>query len=78
MTMHKISDDYSEEGVLHFYFNPEGKLVQVPQSQYQALKKTLPPVSFAIKYPISKLEDKKEKLPDIEVLIPLLKPFVEG
>ena len=33
-TMHKIDESY-EEGVLHFYFEEDNKLVLVPPSEYE-------------------------------------------
>jgi hypothetical protein len=46
--------------------------VQVPQSKFKALKDKLPPVCFAIKYPIKNLMAKKDKLPDLNVIAALL------
>jgi hypothetical protein len=65
MTTHKMSDGQSEEGILHFFIGANGKLTFIPESKYKSLKVTLPPLSFAIKYPIKNLEDKKAKLPDL-------------
>lgn len=52
LTTHKLGDGQTEEGILHFYIAASGKLAFIPESKYKALKMTLPPLSFAIKYPI--------------------------
>ena len=64
---HKISETHYEEGVLHFYFDEDGKLNMLPPSQYEELKDTLPDLCFAIKYPIKNLESRKFPI-DLNVL----------
>jgi len=71
MTMHKIVGTGEwEEGVLHFYHDDKGKLVMVSPSAYEAERTKLPPVCWAIKYPIKKIEEKK--FPDLSPLIAML------
>ncbi|CDW73494.1 UNKNOWN [Stylonychia lemnae] len=79
---HKINDQQSEEGLLHFYYDSRDNLVMVPPSQYQYLKETLPDISFAIKYPIKDLASKPQPI-DVSLLQAFLTgsrdvPFHEG
>lgn len=74
MTKHVIEEDGTyAEGIMHFYYDKEGKLVQIPEAKFAFKHTELPPVCFAIKYPIKNLASKKDKLPDLSTLEALLK-----
>ncbi|TNV74890.1 hypothetical protein FGO68_gene13970 [Halteria grandinella] len=74
MTKHVMEEDGTfAEGIMHFYYDKEGKLVQIPEAQFAKRQGDLPAVCFAIKYPIKNLATKKDKLPDISALEALLK-----
>ena len=73
MTMHKITSGGQvqwEEGVLHFYHDTKGKLIMIPPSAYQQEKDKLPPICYAIKYPMKKIEEKT--FPDLSPLMAML------
>ena len=82
MTMHRLAagkmgqlDEWAE-GVLHFYHDDKGKIVMIPQAAYEKEKNKIPEISFAIKYPIKKIEEKK--FPDLAPLMAMLEETKEG
>lgn len=72
MKMHKVGEKEYEEGILHFYPDEKGKIVIIPPSQYEKERSKLPPICYATKYPIKKIEEKE--FPDLSPLMALLKP----
>lgn len=63
---HKIAEKEVEKGFLHFYKKGE-KWHYVAEKDFEEKKKDLPPICFAIKYPIQDLESKP--FPEIEDLL---------
>lgn len=62
---HEI-DGIKHKGLLHFYQNNLKQWVFIPESDYEARKSELPPLTFATKYPISNFESRE--FPDLQAL----------
>jgi hypothetical protein len=65
-TTHEVSPTKREEGIMHVYYDKQGKLVKVPQSEFQEKKSTLPDCCFAFKYPIE--DANLVNLPDLSYI----------
>jgi hypothetical protein len=56
------------KGVLHFYFDSDGKLQTLSEADYETSKDKLPELCFAIKCPIEKLNE-RDLFPDLKALV---------
>lgn len=66
VSLHKVPEQGEVKGFLHFYKKGD-KWHYVAEKDFEEKKKDLPPISFAIKYPINDLESKP--FPEIEELL---------